>query len=447
MVLRRPTGMMTRRSLLTAAGLAPLGLFGLGALAGCGSSGSDDVVQVEAPRAAPDDAAIGVTVAGVSAFTADLYRALAGGASDLDPSANLVCSPYSVATALGMVALGARGTTASELLTTLHATGDAARFAAGLGGIDLALARREVDYPRPDGSTERVALRAANSVWGHKDVTWQRPFLEGLAREFGAGMRVVDYTADTEGARRKINTWVSGKTAERIPELVPGGVLDPLTRLVLVNALYFKAGWQTPFEPDSAAPRPFTRLDGSTAQAPMMSTSMNAGWAQGTDWVAADLPYADGGLAMLVVLPAAGRFAAVEKALDGAFLTAALATTQPTQVAVTLPRWRVRTQVSLRETLEGLGIRTAFSDAADFSGMTTDERLQISAVIHEGWIAVDEAGTEAAAATAVAMRMTSAPAEPPRALVADRPFLYVIHDVATRTPLFVGRVTDPTVTD
>ncbi len=178
-----------------------------------------------------------------------------------------------------------------------------------------------------------------------------------------------------------------------------------------------------------------------------MRGTVPAGFAKGAGWTAVDLRYARGELAMAVVLPDRGRFAEVEQALDGTWLAKPLtgfATDPgPGVVRVGLPRWTTRTQAELGEALQALGIRTAFTDAADLSGITTAEPLTVSAVVHEGFIGVDENGTEAAAATAPVMVATSAqPADPPT-LIADRPFLYVVHDLPTGTPLFVGRVLDP----
>jgi serpin B len=348
-----------------------------------------------------------------------------------------------------MTVQGARGRTAQEMLSVLHAdgaAGAAATLASGLNALDQALAARAGTFRKPDGSEGAVELASANSLWGQRDLLWATEFLDVLAREFGTGMRQVDYRESPEPARVAINAWVAEQTKDRIPELLGRGTITRDTRLALVNALYLKAPWQTPFEKELTRAAPFTRLDGSTVEANLMRAGFPAGHARGPGWSAVDLPYADGRLAMAVVVPDRGRFAEVEKAADGAWLAALLDGLTPTQVAVGLPRWSTRSQLSLARTLAGLGMPTAFTDQADFSGMTTQERLLIDAVVHEGFIAVDEAGTEAAAATAVVARASGAPADPV-SVIADRPFLYVIHDnadPAARTPLFIGRVLDPT---
>ena len=399
-----------------------------------------ELVRSDLPRAGGKPAPRAAAVSAVSAFSAELFAALARSSK-----ANLVCSPYSVAIALGMTVQGAKGDTAAQILKVLHGA-DAVELADGLNAIDLALATRSGAVPDPNGGkARRLELASANSLWGQRGVGWQQSFLDVLARDFGTGMRVVDYRA-AEAARSAINAWVSEQTRARIPELIPAGLLDADTRLTLANALYLKAPWQTPFEPEMTRRAPFHRLDGSTVSTDLMSAAAGNRFASGPGWVAADLPYARGELAMAVVVPETGRFAEVEKSLTGEWLTRLLTGLRPAPVQVGLPRWTIRTQVELRQVLAGLGMPLAFTVGADFRAMTTQVPLEIAAVVHEGFITVDEAGTEAAAATAVVMRVVSGMIAPPRSVVADRPFLYVIHDLPTGTPLFVGRVIDPTAT-
>jgi serine protease inhibitor len=397
-----------------------------------------ELISSDLPRASAEGTATQAAVSAISAFSAELFAAVAGSSK-----ANLICSPYSVAVALGMTVQGARGTTARQILDVLHA--DAApELAGGLNAVDLALSTRSGTVPGVNGGKDdRVELSAANSLWGQGGLQWQQPFLDVLARDFGTGMRVVDYGA-AEAARVTINAWVSRQTRTRIPELVPNGVIDADTRLTLVNALYFKAPWLTPFETDQTRTAPFHRLDGSTVSTDLMNTSAISRYTSGPGWAAVDLPYALDKLALAVVVPDIGRFAEVEKSLTGDWLTKLLSGFQPVPVQIGLPRWKVRSQIELGDGLAGLGMPVAFTDAADFSGMTTQERLEIAAVVHEGYIAVDEAGTEAAAATAVVMRAASGMVAPPRSVIADRPFIYVIHDLPTGATLFVGRVLDPT---
>ena len=220
-------------------------------------------------------------------------------------------------------------------------------------------------------------------------------------------------------------------------------MLDPLTRLVLVNALYLKAPWEIPFEKSLTESLPFQRADGSAVDVDTMVQTLSATVTEGDGWRAARLPYAGRALAMALVLPDAGRMREVESLLASGGLAAVLSAGRPTMLDLRLPRWTFRTQAPLNDVLQQLGMRTPFDpDAADFLPMTEEDLdLYVSAVLHEGFIAVDEEGTEAAAATAAVMSVTGAPVTEP--FHVDRPFLFVIHDVEYGTPLFLGRVDDP----
>ena len=414
-----------------------------GLLAGCGwwAGGSTvdrgELVRSAVGRTVPDPAAATGAAAGLRAFTADLYRRVAA------EGGNIGCSPYSVAAALAMARNGARGRTAQEMDRVLHAAG-LRQLNDGLGAVDAALEERSGRVRRADGSKATIELRVANSVWGQRGVTWQPPFLDALARSYGTGLRVVDYEADAGGARDRINAWTADRTAGKIPHLLPERLLDELTRLVLVNALYLKAPWEHPFEEHRTGPEPFTRANGSTVAVPTMRASLSgARYARGDGWAAAELPYAGGALAMTVIRPDDG-LPALERGLDGpglARIDRALAPVPALDLRV--PKWTFRTTLRLDDVLGQLGMPTAFDErTADFTGMTTDMPLHISAVQHETYVAVDEAGTEAAAATAVVVSTTAAPSRPAE-LVLDRPFLFLIQDRATGTPLFLGRVADP----
>lgn len=375
----------------------------------------------------------------VAGFAADLYTRLA------TTPGNLVCSPWSVAVALAMTRAGARGRTADEMDQVLHATG-LTRFTAGIGWLDRQLTSRAERRTTHDGQRLDVALETANSLWGQRGEDWEAAFLDTLAHDLGAGMHVVDYRTAAEEARTAINAWAAHQTHDRITGIIPDGVLDALTRLVLVNAIWFKAPWAEPFPAHRTEPRPFRRADGSELTVDMMAASPGGGYAEGRGWRAARLSYAGGQLAMAVVVPADGAdLAAVERELDGDGLARLLGSFHDVpDIDLELPRWTFRTNAPLKAVLAEMGMPTAFTDEADFSGMTHDEPLQIAAVLHQAFIAVDEAGTEAAAVTAVVARTSSAPAAPPPEVHADRAFLFVIHDVPTGTPLFIGRVDDPT---
>ncbi len=379
--------MRTRREFLRSTALAAAGLGTAGLLGGSsraapafGGTAFSGVRRAPADGTARTDA-----VRLVQSFGTDLYRLLAKG------TGNFACSPYSIAAALAMTRNGTRGATAAEMDRVLHAPG-LDRLNSGLNALQLQLASRSGVRQRGDGTSAEVRLDLANSLWGQRSEQWQPAFLDALARYYGAGMHTVDYIGDTEGARRAINGWTGQHTHGRIPELVPAGVLDPLTRLVLVNAVYLKAPWLVQFDKRATGP--------------------DAGW-----------------------------LGEVELGLSGPVLGSLLADFPRAEVILRLPRWTFRAQVELTDLLVALGMPTAFTDRADFSGMTLQDRLFIGAVLHEVFVAVDEEGTEAAAATAVDMQ-TSALSRVVR-LTVDRPFLFLVHDVETGTPVFLGRVTDP----
>ena len=440
----RHTIVMTRRDALRLAVIAAIASPLVGA---CGDGGSGnrepgtatelELVKSDLGRSVGEPDAIPEVVASLHALAGGLYGRLAA-----EPG-NLVLSPYSVAVALGMTLPGAGGRTAAEMRDVLGVTSDA-RFHGGLNALTAHVEGLAGPQDRADGSKAELALDGANQLYGQKGVGWERDFLDLLAREYGAGLRTVDFQNAHDEARVLINDWVAGRTQDRIPELIPAGVLDHLTRLVLVNALYLKAPWEFPFEKSLTESMPFHRPDGSSVDVdtmvqPMLTTTMS----QGDGWRAARLPYAGRTLAMTLVLPDPGRMGEVEPLLTSGGWAEVMSAGRRTMLDLRLPRWTFRTQAALNDVLQQLGMRTAFDrDDADFRPMTEEDLdLYVSAVLHEGFIVVDEEGTEAAAATAVVMREESLPVTEP--FHVDRPFLFAIHDVEYGTPLFLGRVDDP----
>ncbi len=410
--------------------------------AGCSSGGPGPVgpgvalARSDAPRTSADPSAAPEAAAALNAFGLDLYRVLIARAQD----DNVVISPASIAIALAMARAGARGETAAQMDAVLRSLGSDGS-ADAINALDALLTSRSGSFVAHDGDSHDLTLRVANAPFAQRDMAWQQAFLDALAERFGAGVRLVDYETDPEKARRLINAWVDEQTERRIPELLAPGILTELTRLVLVNAIYLKAPWETAFPPEATNPGTFTRLDGSTVEVPLMALTESFLYAEGADWRAVELPYVGGSLALTIVVP--DDIAAFEAGLDAdafARLTAALA---PGQVDLAMPRFETETKAELAELLGALGMPFAFDpERADFSGMTTENQLFIAHVVHQANISVDEKGTEAAAATAVVMDTTSAPAGPVRFRI-DRPFLFALRDVPTGAVLFLGRVLDP----
>lgn len=380
-------------------------------------------------------------------FALDFYQAVRG------REGNLFYSPYSLSLALAMTYAGARGETADQMAATLHFDLPQDRLHPAFNALDQELAARSAPAavptptPLPGQAAEAVRFRlnVANSLWGQAGYPFLPDFLDQLAENYGAGLRLTDYVADPEGSRQAINEWVSRQTEERIQDLIPEGAIDSLTRLVLANAIYFDAAWANPFEKDLTRDGPFYRRDGSQVTVPLMALSDPALLAhtQGEGYQAVELPYVGGQVAMTLLVPDQGTFDAFEAGLDGARLEAILAGLEPRTVSLTMPKYRFEAEFSLAKTLTEMGMPDAFDpDRADFSGMDGTDLLLISDVFHKAFVAVDEAGTEAAAASAVVMTLESMPVSDV-SLVVDRPFIFLIRDVPTGTLLFVGRVLDP----
>jgi serpin B len=408
-------------------------------LAACGSSaGTIDIARSSIARTAAPAADAILAAEAVNAFGFDLLRRLGG-------HDNTVISPASIAIALGMARAGAKGQTAAEMDAVLHGLA-ADDHPTWLNALDAALASRSGTFKDTSNTDRDVVLRIANAPFAQEGEAWDQAFLDALAQRFGAGVRLVDYRTAAEDARRAINGWVADQTEQRIKELLGQGTLDDTTRLVLVNAIYLKAAWQRAFEPSLTKPASFTRLDGSVVDVPTMHLGTELPYAEGSGWKAVELPYIGGQLAMTIVVP--DDLAAFVSHADGAMfgsIATALAARRPL-VDVAVPKFSIETKAELGSVLEGLGMADAFDpNRADFSGMTTQERLYVSIVIHQANIDVDEKGTTASAATAVVMDASSAPLDHVT-LNVDRPFLFALRDVTTGAIVFLGQVTDPAAT-
>lgn len=400
------------------------------ALPSVGASGQ--LVSSNVARAGAVPEASTRTATALEALALELYGELAREPGDL------VFSPYSIAVALAMTRAGASGETARQMDAVLHADA-AGDLDTAMNALDQALARRPGSYPFGQG-TVPLELATANQLWGQQGTEFGQEFLDRLAAYYGAGMRIVDYVHARDEARNRINDWVSERTRARIPELIPEGVLDETTRLVLTNAIYLKAKWAHSFS--EARPAPFHRLDGTTTQAQVMRRGGYAGYARAAGYQAVQLTYV-GGLSMLVIVPDSGSFASFEASLrEPGRLRAVTESLVPTYVNLGLPRFEIRRAEKLRAALSRLGMPIAFTEQADFSKMSPRAPMLIQEVVHEGFIAVDEHGTEAAAATAVIGGATGGPSAWVD-LTVDRPFVFLIRDDETGAILFMGRVLDP----
>jgi serpin B len=391
-----------------------------------------DVSRELSPQVADSDLAELIDGNGDFAFA--LYKEISSG------EGNLFYSPYSISVALAMTYTGARNQTADQMAQALHFTLPQERLHPAFNKLALELASRsQAEGLKPE---QAFQLNIANSLWGQEDFHFESDFLDALAGNYSAGMHQADFTADPEAARIAINDWVSRETKEKIKDIVQKGDIKTITRLVLANAVYFKAAWQNPFEPDATQPGVFYLLDGSKVDVPMMRETAGLNTMQGDGYRAVELPYAGGQLSMLILLPEEGRFEDVEDRLDVTLLDATIAALEESEVNLALPKFKFEwTAEKLPEDFQHLGMTDAFSSAADFSGMTGSRDLYISNILHKAFVAVDEAGTEAAAATVVIMDKALMPIS--TELEINRPFFFLIRDNPTGTILFLGRVTNP----
>jgi serpin B len=384
------------------------------------------------PQANSDDLA--ALAQGNSAFAFDLYQVLR------EQDGNLFYSPYSISLALAMTYAGARGETEAQMADALHFTLSQAQLPPAFRDLTLALASRGEGAEGKDG--EGFRLNIANALWGQEGYQFLDEFLAVLDDNYGAGMRLVDFVGAPEDSRVAINDWVSDETEGRIENLIPQGVINALTRLVLTNAIYFNAAWEEPFQEEATRDGTFYLLDGSEVTVPMMRQTTSFLYAAGKGYQAVELPYDGHQLSMVILLPEAGTFEDFQGALDARQVDAIVQDLTRQQVALAMPQFEFESEFSLNEALAALGMPLAFTGGADFSGMTGNRDLFISAVIHKAFVSVDEAGTEAAAATAVVMELTAAPAEPVQVTL-DRPFIFFIRDIETGAILFLGRIVDP----
>ena len=406
---------------------------------GAGPAGAtSDVVQVSgASRAEPRQGApVDATVAGLTRFAAKLYR------SATSPERNAVLSPLSIAYAFAMARAGAGGDTAAALDETFgFPPGVAEAFNALTNGMVTATALpRAGAAPAPSPGEEPQpqppVLAIANGLFTQRGYEIAEAFLRTLTEQYGSEVRTVDF-GRPEDALTAVNAWADEHTAGRIPKILDG--LDPMTRLVLANAVYLKASWTEPFTP--AGEQPFT-VAGSKVDVAMINRTLVAGYATGDGWTAVTIPYFGGRLAMRVLVPTGGGKTPADLLTPEVLDAAGRAGTK--EVDLTMPGWDFGSTLDLRAVLTGMGLTLPFDEArADFSRITTQEQLFIDQAVHKANITVDEYGTEAAAVTALSMRATSARVDPPVELTVDRPFAFAVIDTTTGAPLFLGHVADP----
>lgn len=364
----------------------------------------------------------------------DIYKKLAS------QDGNIAFSPWSIDTALALTYPGARTTTADEMRSTMHISLPDAEFHRSMNDLSRSIDARAGNGLAADGGPLR--LRTTNQLFVDDSMTLLPDFLDVLAQEYGAGVRRVNFVEQPEVSRVAINDWVKVETETLIPELLPKGIITPDTKLTLVNALYFNAAWKQPFDKSASQPGLFTKSDGTRTSATMMNNfNAPSRYAKLNGVEALELPYSGDQLGLLILAPEVGQLASFEQSLSASVVTNFVNALDAEHTrGVSVPRFEARSQARLDEVLKTLGMQLAFTGEADLSGIDGKPGLYISAVIHEAVVKVTEAGTEAAAATAVVVGRDSVPAFE---VMIDRPFVYLVRDRATGVVLFAGRIVAP----
>lgn len=353
-------------------------------------------------------------------------------------AANVVYSPMSIALALGMLRAGASGEAARQLDAVF---GSGSHLQERMNAAERGLVALDGDRRNAGGEKTRVRVDSACAVWAQEGVKWTQAYLDLLAVTYGAGVRLSDFAKNPGGAKKAINDFVAERTRDKITDLMTPDSVTPMTRLVLVNALYFKAPWWEEF-PD-ATQRPFRAPTGEVS-AMSVSRTFTTSYQRDDDYRSITIPYAGNEITMRVVLPDEGSLEAVGHRLGSLALTGA--STDRREVALTMPLFDLDSRVDLTAVMCRAGVTAVFDARGDFRPMSDDPAVDlfVRAMLHRATVTIDEQGTEAAAATAVVMDTASAPAKRPVDVVVDRPFYFVVHDTRVGMPLFVGRVMDPT---
>lgn len=367
----------------------------------------------------------------MSEFDLRLYQQLA-----MQPG-NLAFSPYSIVSALTLTYTGARGETAAQMASVLGLPIDTGRALTAL--------RERMDAISNAAERAEIELRIANALWGEESLAFEPAFVSELASQARAPLERVNFKTQAEAVRLRINGWMADATENHIADLLVPGVITPDQSLVLVNAIYFRAPWTDPFRKEATRDVPFHLTSGGTVLSPTMHQTDQFPYFENEQLQVVQLPYAGGAFSLMVILPRErGDLARIESALSAEQIEAWSSHSTVQSVTIALPRFEARSNFQLADQLGRMGMPDAFSlSNADFSGITRAERTAIGEVVHAAWLRVDEAGSEAAAVTAVMMLRSSMPTDEYKKFSADHAFLYLIQHRATGTVLFMGRIEDP----
>lgn len=385
-----------------------------------------------------DAASVAALVNGNTAFAIDLYKTI-GGSND-----NIFMSPYSISIALAMALGGARGETESQMARTL-------RFALPQNRLHPVFKALQSDLAllSSDENSDSFKLNIVNSVWGQREHGFLPEYLGILALNYGNDVREVDFRANPQDARRQINDWVTNGTAGRINDLIGPDAIDHFTRLVLANAVFFRGEWENPFDERATSRKAFFSLDGTENRVEMMGHIEDFAYTRGANYQAVEMPYKGEETSMVILLPDEGKFVEFENTLDPTILVSAIENLETRPVRLIVPKFELDFSLPLVDHLKTMGMPNAFDEKrAEFQGMDglsclagDNECLHVSDVVHKAFVSVDEAGTEATAATAVIVDVVKeAETEEPIVLSINRPFIFLIRDKQSGSILFLGRV-------
>ena len=388
------------------------------------------------PNSFPDPDLLSL-VDGNNEFALSMYRVI----NKVSNSKNLVFSPYSISLALAMAYGGARAETAKEMTQALQIELPEDRFYKSWNNLDQWLADLEKDRNQTD---EGIDLQISNAVWVQQGYPFLESYLNLLAEYFGAGLQTTNFAQFPEESRLAINNLAADQTHQKIENLIPPGAIHPLTRMAIVNAIYLSAPWRQPFDEQLTKEKPFYLTDGSKISVPFMEQTQEIPYFADDYVKMVSLPYSSGHLSMVIVMPAAGTFQQFSNQLDFQKISDRFENLSIGKVEINIPRFRLENDFNLNEILENLGMKLAFiPDQADFSGMEPGHEIYIDQVFHKAFIDVNEAGTEAAAATAVLMAGKGFNPDEPQKITFDHPFLFFIQDRESGTILFIGQVINP----
>jgi serine protease inhibitor len=382
-------------------------------------------------------------VAGNNLFALDLYERLK------TEEGNLIFSPYSISSCMGMAYAGARGNTAKEISLAM-------RFSSNQRELP-SLFRQIQEQWGLAGQEQVIELKEANALWAQKEYPFLPDFVETMTRDYQANVNQADFVHDAESARKEINEWVAAQTNGKIGEILPIGSLNKAQILVLVDAMYFRAAWLSRFDRKRTKNAPFWVAPERKVEVPTMFSDGTFRFAQMERLKLLELPYAGNGLSMILLLPlqqdglaeldnllkGVDSLAELESSLTESNLAAWLSNARRTNIVVSLPRFTIAQRFVLKETFAGMGVKDAFGDKADFSGMDGTRKLYLSDIFHAAFVEVNEEGTVAAASTGLSARYAGPPRPPPQ-FTADHPFIFLIRDNRSGSILFMGRMVDPT---